>query len=363
MSTLTYDDCLPRVIKVIKKKCEVSQVFPSDRLLEDLDMDSLEGVEVIMAIEEEFDIELPDVGVELFAGEEPWTVGHLVTFVVQCQDLIAKKHPPFSKPTVPAHEIASFTQRGGILETFPETLYVSSGTNREGFSLFERQTDGMIVVQLPNDLLIDREPISNLAYSRFLNSTCPDKATVDAWCGARSAYREPFFAVVQSPQGNWEVRSGLEKSPVVLVSWYGAHAYALWAHGEDWGEWQDGTSNGSPCLLPSANDWAYAAHGVDLTTAVVGQHVTGNAYMATGLPLFATNARLAVSSFGLHHMAGNIWHWCCDFYDEAEQIRNERGGSWVGPIELASPKYARGRRPNLRGRCLGFRCACTPTKN
>jgi formylglycine-generating enzyme len=211
----------------------------------------------------------------------------------------------------------------------------------------------MVLVELPSGLWMDREPISNLAYSRFLNSTRPDTATFNAWCGAKSTYREPFFSVVQSPSGDWKPKEGLEHIPVVLVSWYGAHAYALWAHGGDWRTW--GNSD-LPCFLPSASDWEYAAQGVDLNTAVTGQHVPGNEYMPTGLPLFATNARLAVSLFGLHHMAGNIWHWCSDFYGDSKEVRNERGGSWIGSIELASPTYKRGRRPALRGRCLGFRC-------
>jgi formylglycine-generating enzyme len=355
LNNLTYDEALPRVIKVIKKKCEVVDVTPEDRLLEDLEMDCLLATEVFMALEEEFDVTLPDEGAAFFAAEETWCVGHLVALVVQCRDLEKKRHPAFARPTIPAHETVPFTQRGGSLGEFPDPLYLSKGINREGFQLYERQTDGIPVVQLPNGFLMDREPVSNLAYSRFLNSTSPDKDTLDAWCGAKSTYRGPFFGVVQS-SGAWKPLEGLEQIPVVLVSWYGAHAYALWAHGENWQAWESADTS---CYLPTSTDWEYAAQGVDLNTAVVGQHVPGNAYMPTGLPLFATNARLAVSQFGLHHMAGNIWHWCADFYEDSTQVRNERGGSWIGPIELASPTYKRGRHPHLRGRCLGFRCGHT----
>jgi NADH dehydrogenase (ubiquinone) 1 alpha/beta subcomplex 1 len=39
---------------------EAAKVVPDARFKEDLDLDSLDSVEVVMAIEEEFNIEIPD---------------------------------------------------------------------------------------------------------------------------------------------------------------------------------------------------------------------------------------------------------------------------------------------------------------
>ena len=42
--------------------------------------------------------------------------------------------------------------------------------------------------------------------------------------------------------------------------------------------------------------------------------------------------------------------------DSPTLVRSERGGSWIGPGDLARSSYRRGRLPHARGRCLGFRC-------
>ena len=55
-----------RVAKVIAEQfgAEVSQVTPEKTLVEDLHADSLDRVELAMAIEDEFDIELLDESIE-----------------------------------------------------------------------------------------------------------------------------------------------------------------------------------------------------------------------------------------------------------------------------------------------------------
>ena len=53
-----------------------SDIQPDTSLTKDLEADSLDAVEIIMAIEEEYDIEIPDEDAEKFAN-----IGDIVEFV------------------------------------------------------------------------------------------------------------------------------------------------------------------------------------------------------------------------------------------------------------------------------------------
>ena len=73
MST-TFD----RVKKVVVEQLEVSEeeVTPTASFVDDLGADSLDVVELVMGLEEEFDIEIPDD-----AAEHIQTVGDAVKFI------------------------------------------------------------------------------------------------------------------------------------------------------------------------------------------------------------------------------------------------------------------------------------------
>jgi formylglycine-generating enzyme required for sulfatase activity len=226
---------------------------------------------------------------------------------------------------------------------------------------------------------MDAEPISVLAFSRFLNSAegmTPESAA--NLCGVGEGDRRNHHFQLEHQGKSFVPKSGTERQPIVLVSFHGAAAYAAWANRADWRNISDAQ------FLPSEAQWEYAARGASFRTfpwgeeeptkerAWVGLHSTRESYPDV-LPLADVNASLGMSPFGLHHMCGNVWQWCRDWYNpdfyhtdaamrrdpvnwKESGIKAERGGSWVGPGSIAKSSYRRGRPPTARGRCLGFRC-------
>jgi len=63
---MSQDDIFTRVKKIVTDQLEVeeSKVTPEANFANDLDADSLDTVELVMALEEEFDIEIPDESAE-----------------------------------------------------------------------------------------------------------------------------------------------------------------------------------------------------------------------------------------------------------------------------------------------------------
>jgi acyl carrier protein len=67
-----------RTIVVEQLGVEASDVTPNANILDDLGADSLDVVELVMALEEEFDIEVPDEAVESIR-----TIGDMERYVAE----------------------------------------------------------------------------------------------------------------------------------------------------------------------------------------------------------------------------------------------------------------------------------------
>ncbi len=403
---------------VIRVLCESSalresRVHPESRLVEDLGLDSLDILDLMLELEEAFDVDLSDrshgSAFKAVFTRTPFRVRDLAELVHMQYGTGRPEH----KWSAPSRQAAGnrplpFTQLSGRYEPMT-TDDDDQPYERLNDRVERRRRDGMCCVRIPaaevelgsdevgasderparrvmlDAFRIDAEPVSTSAYARFLNSVGPiDDALLRTWFILDDDDVRRPHVLLTHREGRWSPIPGSETWPMMLVSWYGANAYALWAHGDDWSRFQAKDVDDAR-FLPTEAQWEYAARGArwqrypwgdeppTATRANVARHRPGQTYTAETLPLVSVNAPLGQSPFGMNHMAGNVWHWCRDWYDETfytsadarrdnplnaapSGIRSERGGSWVGGPSLARSSYRRGRPPAARGRCLGFRC-------
>ncbi len=266
---------------------------------------------------------------------------------------------------------------------------------------------------------IDRHCVTNAQFARFVAETghvtlAERPANPDDYPGADPALLAPSSVVFVQPPGRVDLRNhynwwnyvqganwrhpygpqssieGKDDFPVVHVAFEDALAYAEWA----------GKS------LPSEAEWEFAARGgLDGAEFCWGDEMTpGGQYMANtwqgefpwqnlvedGHAQTAAVGSYPPNGYDLYDMAGNVWEWTTDWYQQHGEIQqhacctlhNPRGGNLEGSFDprspqvriprrvmkggshLCAPNYCRRYRPAARmaqpidtSTChLGFRC-------
>jgi sulfatase modifying factor 1 len=142
------------------------------------------------------------------------------------------------------------------------------------------------------------------------------------WCGVTGAQW-------RRPEGPGSDLDGRWDHPVVHVSWHDAAAFCAWAGAR----------------LPTEAEWEYAARGgLDQARYPWGDELTpGGEHRCNiwqgrfpvqntqedGFSGTAPADAFQPNGFGLYNVAGNVWEWCADWFDRAEQSRAMRGGSYL----------------------------------
>ena len=100
--------------------------------------------------------------------------------------------------------------------------------------------------------LIDTETVSTSAYCRFLNSIgdVADEILAE-WFVLDADDDRNDHVLIRKGEAGWRPFPGTERWPMILVSWYGANAYSIWANGRDWTNYRGKSGADTESYLPS----------------------------------------------------------------------------------------------------------------
>ena len=212
---------------------------------------------------------------------------------------------------------------------------------------------------------MDKYEVTNAEYAEFLNAKGKHIDAGQTWLAVGHQN-----ARIEYVNRAYRAKAGYEKHPVVMVSWYGAMAYAEWKGKRlpTEAEWEKAARGGlSGLKYPWGN-------GIDATNANYNLHVNDTTVVG----------KYAANGYGLFDMSGNVWEWCLDewnagFYavspsqnpvSGANSIqwildnytgvntnRVLRGGAWDNSANVARVAIRGSGTPTATGNSLGFRCA------
>jgi formylglycine-generating enzyme required for sulfatase activity len=245
----------------------------------------------------------------------------------------------------------------------PGKALVPIGRNPQGYEELWRAQDGAIVVRIPAGEFLrgsaedEGEPHERPQRRLYISEFLIDKTEV-TWRQFRK------YAVATGaqlpPAPLWGTPDDYPASPIV---WEEARGYCEWVGGR----------------LPTEAEWEKAARGTDGRKYPWGEEWDHDRCNSRDggphRPVSAGSYRECLSPYGVLDMAGNVWEWCSDAYEEnyyAESppkdppgpetgpTRVLRGGAWITAARWLRAAYRYKVSPTYRNTHYGLRCVLNP---
>jgi formylglycine-generating enzyme required for sulfatase activity len=250
-----------------------------------------------------------------------------------------------------------------------ERLKYPSFTNAAGIEMLLVPSGVFFMGSNAKDAAPQEQPVTQVSLSCFYLARFP----------VTNAQYEKFDPTHRDKRAPWAD----DNHPVVYVNSRDAEKFCQWL----------GSREGKKYRLPTEAEWEYAARGMDGRTFPWGETLdTGNlanfADLRTNFAWrdtmiddgFAESAPVGsyprgASPFGIEDMAGNVFEWCLDFFQNYKgservnprgpiggQKRIYRGGSWksrAGNLRTTARNF---NLPDYSSNDVGFRvcCECEP---
>jgi iron(II)-dependent oxidoreductase len=197
---------------------------------------------------------------------------------------------------------------------------------------------------------ISRYPVTNAEYKKFVDTT--KHSAPQHW-------------------SNGQIPAGKEKHPVTNVTWDDANAYAQWAGTRlpTEAEWEKAASWDDAKKVKRVFPWGdtFDANKCNSAESKIGDMTPVAKYSPQG-----------ESFYGIADMAGNVWEWCADWYDEnyynnsparnptgpsSGQVRVLRGGSWYSVNDNARGACRFRNNPDFYNVNVSFRVVVSSSLN
>ena len=227
-----------------------------------------------------------------------------------------------------------------------------------------------------DEYFIGKYPVTVAQFAAFIKAT-GYRTTAEA-TGSGSVWKDGGWKKIKWV--SWQFPSGpgggvkyKAKYPVTQVSWTDAVAFCQWAS----------KATGRNVRLPTSAEWEKAAYGMDGRLYPWGNEApdadhcnfAGNVGDVTPVGRYSPQGD---SPYGCADMAGNVWEWCSDEYEDPSEgdyyeysgggnpvgkekdHRLQRGGSWMHYDNDLRSLYRLGKVASTWNTSMGFRCALSP---